>query len=121
MRFLLAGDEGFEPSQTESESGVLPLHKSPMCRCAYRINHYIQKIEKVKPFFKNFLKIFATGFSAALRALQKRRVIPIYRAVCTFVTRMHFRSMYKQSNLFVGNGLVPFRGSIVTRIHLDMR
>ena len=25
----LAGDEGFEPPQTESESGVLPLHKSP--------------------------------------------------------------------------------------------
>ena len=25
---LLAADEGFEPSQTESESGVLPLHKS---------------------------------------------------------------------------------------------
>ena len=27
-RFLLAEDEGFEPPQTESESGVLPLHKS---------------------------------------------------------------------------------------------
>ena len=26
--FLLAEDEGFEPPQTESESGVLPLHKS---------------------------------------------------------------------------------------------
>ncbi len=25
----LAGDEGFEPPQTESESVVLPLHKSP--------------------------------------------------------------------------------------------
>ena len=28
QRFLLAEDEGFEPPQTESESGVLPLHKS---------------------------------------------------------------------------------------------
>ena len=27
---FLAGDEGFEPPQTESESGVLPLHKSPL-------------------------------------------------------------------------------------------
>ena len=27
---FLAGDEGFEPSQTESESVVLPLHKSPV-------------------------------------------------------------------------------------------
>ena len=29
VRDDLAGDEGFEPPQTESESGVLPLHKSP--------------------------------------------------------------------------------------------
>ena len=26
--YSLAEDEGFEPPQTESESGVLPLHKS---------------------------------------------------------------------------------------------
>ena len=26
----MAEDEGFEPPQTESESGVLPLHKSSM-------------------------------------------------------------------------------------------
>ena len=30
-RFFLAEDEGFEPPQTESESGVLPLHKSSKC------------------------------------------------------------------------------------------
>ena len=30
--FFLAEDEGFEPPQTESESGVLPLHKSSMLR-----------------------------------------------------------------------------------------
>ncbi len=30
MIFLAAG-EGFEPSQTESESGVLPLHKPAIC------------------------------------------------------------------------------------------
>lgn len=28
---FLAEDEGFEPPQTESESGVLPLHKSSIC------------------------------------------------------------------------------------------
>jgi hypothetical protein len=32
--FLLAAGEGFEPSQTESESGVLPLHK-PATRKEY--------------------------------------------------------------------------------------
>ena len=30
---LLAAEEGFEPSQTESESVVLPLHNSAIC-CA---------------------------------------------------------------------------------------
>ena len=29
---LLAEEEGFEPPQTESESGVLPLHKSSWWR-----------------------------------------------------------------------------------------
>ena len=28
---FMAEDEGFEPPQTESESGVLPLHKSSIC------------------------------------------------------------------------------------------
>ena len=39
---LLAADEGFEPSQTESESGVLPLHKS-----AKRKSYYTVKSEFV--------------------------------------------------------------------------
>ena len=29
---VMAGEEGFEPSQTESESVVLPLHNSPSNR-----------------------------------------------------------------------------------------
>ena len=32
VRRFLAEDEGFEPPQTESESGVLPLHKSSWWR-----------------------------------------------------------------------------------------
>ncbi len=32
---ILAEDEGFEPPQTESESGVLPLHKSSMDALPY--------------------------------------------------------------------------------------
>lgn len=34
----LAADEGFEPSQTESESGVLPLHKSAKRKSYYTLN-----------------------------------------------------------------------------------
>ncbi len=42
--FSLAAGEGFEPSQTESESVVLPLHKPANCArfCRLRI-YYKQK------------------------------------------------------------------------------
>lgn len=50
--FFLAEDEGFEPPQTESESGVLPLHKSSMS-CGQH-GYYTQYFEKVKYFFRFF-------------------------------------------------------------------
>ena len=43
---LVAAGEGFEPSQTESESAVLPLHNP-----AKSIIHYTEKTENVNPFF----------------------------------------------------------------------
>lgn len=33
----VVGDQGFEPRQTESESVVLPLHKSPLYGGGYRV------------------------------------------------------------------------------------
>ena len=39
---FLAEDEGFEPPQTESESGVLPLHKSSIWN-GYIICNYLKK------------------------------------------------------------------------------
>ena len=55
--FLLAEDEGFEPPQTESESGVLPLHKSS------KRNKIIihNPREKSSTFFKIFRIIFPKG------------------------------------------------------------
>ena len=53
--FLLAEDEGFEPPQTESESGVLPLHKSSMCLA--RILLYA-KGEKSQEVFSCFCRNF---------------------------------------------------------------
>ncbi len=46
----LAEDEGFEPPQTESESGVLPLHKSSIAST--------QREENVKNFFPKFKCFF---------------------------------------------------------------
>ena len=36
----MAEDEGFEPPQTESESGVLPLHKSSNCNVLIICNYF---------------------------------------------------------------------------------
>ncbi len=51
----LAAGEGFEPSQTESESGVLPLHKPAIVRSPLTISqahyYYMQISEKVKKYF----------------------------------------------------------------------
>ena len=50
---FMAEDEGFEPPQTESESGVLPLHKSSICRV-----YYMQFSEKVNTIFLLFQFFF---------------------------------------------------------------
>ena len=50
----LAAGEGFEPSQTESESGVLPLHKP-----AKRIDYYTHFGTEVKNYF--FVFLFLSG------------------------------------------------------------
>lgn len=53
----LAGDEGFEPPQTESESGVLPLHKSPKWPLAEAHDYYNDFSQKVKTNFFFFAEI----------------------------------------------------------------
>ena len=54
----MAEDEGFEPPQTESESGVLPLHKSSMSHG--RVLLY-SKSEKSQALFTKFEKFFFPG------------------------------------------------------------
>ena len=55
--FFLAGDEGFEPPQTESESGVLPLHKSPKWLLSEAHDYYNDFLQKVKTNFFFFAEI----------------------------------------------------------------
>ncbi len=49
-RQILAAGEGFEPSQTESESGVLPLHKPAICSASEHL-HYTDADGFVNSFF----------------------------------------------------------------------
>ena len=53
---FLAEDEGFEPPQTESESGVLPLHKSSMLVLTVLL--YAKKSKCQALFLKNFIFLF---------------------------------------------------------------
>ena len=55
--YFLAEDEGFEPPQTESESGVLPLHKSPKWPLAEAHDYYNDFSQKVKTNFFFFAEI----------------------------------------------------------------
>jgi hypothetical protein len=51
----MAAGEGFEPSHTESESAVLPLHKPAIA--LWNSYHYTKKLRLVKTFsvfFQNF-------------------------------------------------------------------
>ena len=52
----LAGDEGFEPPQTESESGVLPLHKSPICTLRQNASIIILRIAKMSRLISSVLQ-----------------------------------------------------------------
>ena len=73
---LLAEDEGFEPPQTESESGVLPLHKSSMW--PFRLprhkqhGYYSTETKNVKHYFP----FSATFFSVYRVPASERKYVP---------------------------------------------
>ena len=53
---LLAAEEGFEPSQTESESAVLPLHNSAIYRRVFPTAGVI--VSRSSWIVKGFLEFF---------------------------------------------------------------
>jgi hypothetical protein len=71
--FALAAGEGFEPSQTESESGVLPLHNPAILPCALgeRKSYYTIFFPFVKGYFKKTQKT-ASGKPDAVSAYFSR-------------------------------------------------
>ena len=64
---FLAEDEGFEPPQTESESGVLPLHKSSIAR-TFIIIHKQEK--KSRGFSKILFFLSPVRITTFLRFIQ---------------------------------------------------
>ena len=62
LPFVLAAGEGFEPSQTESESVVLPLHNPAIFALSREHEcYYIRSAQNVKHIFpekqKNFVGV----------------------------------------------------------------
>lgn len=43
--------EGFEPSQTEPESGVLPLHHRTIFICVAKVIHFLEMASDISYFF----------------------------------------------------------------------
>ena len=67
----VAAGEGFEPSHTESESAVLPLHNP--ARCGY---YYTRSMRKVKHFFHfSHLRVMSTS-SGRLFILSGKTLLP---------------------------------------------
>ena len=80
LRFLAAG-EGFEPSQTESESVVLPLHNPAIYLSSRKDRCYYSKPSKnVNPFFQFLKKLLRSSiclhFSRADRLFPYRHNSP---------------------------------------------
>ena len=86
----MAEDEGFEPPQTESESGVLPLHKSSIARTSIIIHNLCQMSrdffqiliflpESSCPEFRILFHLFRKGFSLQNRLPQvaERLLFPL--------------------------------------------
>ena len=84
----MAAEEGFEPSQTESESAVLPLHNSaisppgiPDSR-SYCITKnancqafFAKKMEKFRSFLQRQLHSFAKSAKASLAACSRTALL----------------------------------------------
>lgn len=77
FRTFVAAGEGFEPSHTESESAVLPLHKPAIFVRSCRTNryYYTGKQEFVKGFLK---KIIFADFSHFQGVFYGKYVLRVY-------------------------------------------
>lgn len=51
--------EGFEPSQTEPESGVLPLHHRTIFICVAKVIHFLEMASDISYFLFRFARFLA--------------------------------------------------------------
>ena len=71
--------EGFEPSQTEPESGVLPLHHRTIFICVAKVIHFLEMASDISYFFISLCAI--SRHSRALFVLFGQRVVNYLKTV----------------------------------------
>ena len=71
--------EGFEPSQTEPESGVLPLHHRTIFICVAKVIHFLEKASDISYFLFRFARFLA--ISRVLFVLFGQRVVNYLKTV----------------------------------------
>ena len=83
--FLLAAEEGFEPSQTESESGVLPVHNSATNKLYYTdIFGFVNPlVAYFSPEEKYFFRPCPRARAGPEKRAQRSRIFPSIEIVTT--------------------------------------
>ena len=71
--------EGFEPSQTEPESGVLPLHHRTIFICVAKVIHFLEMASDISYFLFRFARFLA--ISRVLFVLFGQRVVNYLKTV----------------------------------------
>lgn len=71
--------EGFEPSQTEPESGVLPLHHRTIFICVAKVIHFLEMASDMSYFLFHFARFLA--ISRVLFVLFGQRVVNYLKTV----------------------------------------
>lgn len=71
--------EGFEPSQTEPESGVLPLHHRTIFICVAKVIHFLEMASDISYFLFRFARFLA--ISRVLFVLFRQRVVNYLKTV----------------------------------------
>ena len=90
MSFLAAG-EGFEPSQTESESVVLPLHNPAICCC------FVVPCRRDECYYSKQFRIVNSIFQIFLPA----PFCPIHRPFVNFFPPPHFLFTQKKCGFII--------------------
>ena len=109
--------EGFEPSQTEPESGVLPLHHRTNFICVAKVIHFLEMASDISYFLFRFARFLV--ISRALFVLFGQRIVNYLKTVKR--QRLQVVAVFGWENGFVNHDVDFARTDIEcgTRHHIE--